>query len=380
MEKSTAAAAIESTNSFNALNQMEEEESHPPTDDHHNQPVEARHTEGTKPTAKSRYHADPKHTSSHNEATPRVFYINTVLSNSHVHNEAAPHVVDSLLNCADALVRNEVAPHGIDAYVVPNDLPAPNEAGPSAENCETDANLNVESLHVSNASNVINAERVLHDIDIDAEHINNVSACSENVVRVASVVGHCEGVAMEAPLQCVDPLPPNPFVTLRAASGNDGLDVGGFRNDEEPGLQVVFKEQGEQEGIADNNREENRESDMEVCGLNAQTFSHLEGTGTHSSEFHSQNDNLFVVEDYGSEPRTIASPSGSECDFAEIEAHHNLQWTSPRKLRSGKKLAASSRTLELDIAARGGNQRRSNSVEARVSSKARVYQIPSQSA
>ncbi|KAK4417237.1 hypothetical protein Salat_2549300 [Sesamum alatum] len=220
-------------------------------------------------------------------------------------------------------------------------------------------------VHDVNDCNVHITDLENHDVGNFTKHINDVFACLANEMGGLSVVGHCEGVAMEAPLQCVGPLSPNPFVTMRAVNV-----VGGSRHGERAA------------GCADNiNKEpglqgkEDRKSSTEFCGFNAQTFSQLEGSESQNSDSHNHNDSLFIVEDCDSESRTIASPSGSECDIADTEQPYNLQWTSPRKLRSGKilKIASSSRTLELDIAARGAQQRRSKYVEAE---KVRASQAP----
>ncbi|KAK4417233.1 hypothetical protein Salat_2548900 [Sesamum alatum] len=62
---------------------------------------------------------------------------------------------------------------------------------------------------------------LLINIPVDnIDHAFDTSIANLNAVGNMNVVEHCEGVAMEAPLQCVRPLSPNPFVTMRAENTN----------------------------------------------------------------------------------------------------------------------------------------------------------------
>ncbi|KAK4417239.1 hypothetical protein Salat_2549500 [Sesamum alatum] len=142
-----------------------------------------------------------------------------------------PHSIDSCAEPKDINVHNEAAPHDSNAIICDinvnvsnveiNAINVHNEAAPHAEALHV--NSNVEPLRVPSVGNVINVEVAMHEINTDVEHNNDGVACTVNVVRAASVVGRCEGVAMEAPLQCVESPSPNPFVTLRNGSNSGGL-------------------------------------------------------------------------------------------------------------------------------------------------------------
>ncbi|KAK4426013.1 hypothetical protein Salat_1369800 [Sesamum alatum] len=306
----------ESVNPFDALNHMRNEEVMLGTED--DKEEQAAHksdcSDSQPPACKLMNSSDPEHeqgirvrttptTNSRYHAEPNISFVN---------NEAAPHAVnDMAVHTSDA---NDCIVHNneLDNHVAEN----------------TDVNTND-----ANICNVLTADPDTHDVDNIAVHVSEVNEWKYECCWAM------QGVAMEDPLQCVGTLSPNPFVTIRVVNVNVVNEVGGSRHGE---------------GNA------NRESATKFCGFNAQTFSQLEGSESHNSDSHNHSDSMFVVENCDSESRTIASASGSECDIDDAEQLHNSQWTSPRKLRSGKtlKIASSSRTLELDTAARWKFRRR----------------------
>ncbi|KAK4413111.1 hypothetical protein Salat_2958300 [Sesamum alatum] len=122
----------------------------------------------------------------------------------------------------DTYVNNEGAPQAIDNIVVP--IYDVNDCNMHKTNLDTHVVDNV-TMHVNDATvcYVHNVDLDIHDVDNSvvhindvntgdahnvekhvsnniADHINDALACKMNEVGDISVVGHCEGVAMEASL------------------------------------------------------------------------------------------------------------------------------------------------------------------------------------
>ncbi|KAK4436664.1 hypothetical protein Salat_0000300 [Sesamum alatum] len=205
-------AGIESNNRFNALNLVEGEGDGGQTNQAHiSETVEEQQVERTKRNANFRYPSEPPNTCLLNAADnnethnpqPRneTFVVNACENAANSHESPAP--IPRCQSASNSLVDN------IDhVYVV-------NACDNAAKSHESPAPL----PRCQPASNIL-----VNNID----HVDDAPIANLNAVGNMNVVEHCEGVAMEAPLQCVGPLSPNPFVTMRAEN---------TKVDEDPELQ-----------------------------------------------------------------------------------------------------------------------------------------------
>ncbi|KAK4426018.1 hypothetical protein Salat_1370300 [Sesamum alatum] len=190
------AAGIESNNKFAALNQVEGEDERGGANQHAENFQAARNT---------RYHAEPLN------QVMQIFTENDGSPTPQTHIEIAtpafkPNACNVGIDADHTCDVAEVNLHNVSAINEPCDAENNDNRLHVTTNEEYEAVINVNDTGID-VNDVSNVDLMCYRAADVVDNCNNICELSDK-----NVVGHCEGVAMEAPLQCVVlvPCPPHP--------------------------------------------------------------------------------------------------------------------------------------------------------------------------